>query len=614
MRTGELRRNGVSLGLQPQPAKVLVLLASVPGEVVSRQELAQRVWGTETFVDFEQGLNFAISQIRHALQDDAEHPRFIETLPKRGYRFIARVEHVPELHVHVAGGVSETAESHGLPASLRRWRKSWRIAAGAGALLLLVILAAYLRAPRGSTVAATGPIQSVAVLPFANLSSDPLQEYFSDGLTDEVITELARIGGLRVISRTSVGGYKGTRKHAPDIGQELRVDAIVEGTVERVSDRVRIRAQLIRTATDEHLWAASYDRDVNDLLQLEADVASDIARQIGHVAVNPQKRNRPVSLAAHEDYLRGRYYWNKRTEAGLRKGIEYFQKAIEQDPNYALPYSGLADSYIMLANWNFAPPGEVYPKAKAAARKALELDEQLAEAHTSLAYVTLLYDWDWQGADQRFRQAIALNPNYASAHHFYSICLMSAGRHAEAQAEIQRALELDPLSLIINSVHGWIYYEGRQYQQAVDQYNKTLEMDPGYVPTLLLLGTGYTRLGENSKAITQFEKARAAGGENGAVLSGLAQAYALSGQRTEARKILRRLERPSSSTFVSPWELALVYAALGDRAKAVQALERAADERVGWVVRLGVEPAFDSLRSEPQFERLRRRIGIPLAS
>jgi TolB-like protein/DNA-binding winged helix-turn-helix (wHTH) protein/Tfp pilus assembly protein PilF len=613
LRTGELRRNGVSLGLQPQPAKVLAALASAAGEVVSRQELAERVWGTETFVDFEQGLNFAIRQIRHALEDDADHPRFVETLPKRGYRFIAPVQHVPQLPGPVPGAGIEASKSQLSSAGLRTWRKAWRVAAAAGAVVLVAVLVAYLRSPRGSSVAAIGPIQSVAVLPFANLSSDPLQEYFSEGLTDEVITELARIGDLRVISRTSVMGYKGTRKRMPEIGQELRVEAIVEGTVERVGDRVRIRAQLIRTATDEHLWAASYDRDVNDLLQLEADVASDVARQIGRVSVNPQKRKRPVAVGAHEDYLRGRYHWNKRTEAGLRKGIEYFQKAIEQDPNYALPYSGLADSYIMLANWNFAPPGEAYPRAKAAAQKALELDEELAEAHTSLAYVTLLYDWDWQGADQRFRKAIALNPNYATAHHFYSICLMSAGRHAEAQAEIQRALELDPLSLIINSVHGWIYYEGRKYQQAIQQYNKTLEMDSAYVPTLMLLGTGYMRVGDYPKAIVQFEKARAVGGENGSVLSGLAQAHALSGKRAEARRILRRLEHPTSATFVSPWDMALLYAALGDKAKAVQSLERAADQHVGWVVRLGVEPAFDSLRDEPQFEQLRRRIGVPQA-
>lgn len=615
LRTGELRRNGTSLWLQPQPAKVLVLLARRAGAVVGRQELAKELWGDETFVDFEQGLNFAIRQIRHALGDDADHPRFVETLPRRGYRFIAPVEPVPEPQQPIAeANVAAGESAQALPAGFLHSRKPWRVAAAASVLLLVSLLVAYFRSPRGSTKAAAGPIQSVAVLPLANLSADPQQEYFSDGLTDELITELAKTGSLRVISRTSVTGYKGTHKRVPQIGQELQVDAIVEGSVERVGDRVRIRAQLIRTDTDEHLWAGSYDRDVSDLLRLEEDVASDIARQIGH-AVNPQaaRTKRRVSVGAHEDYLRGRYYWNKRTEAGLRKGIAYFQKAIEQDPGYALPYAGLADSYIMLANWNFAPPGEAYPKAKAAAQNALELDGQLAEAHTSLAYVTLLYDWDWQAADQRFRQAIALNPNYASAHHFYSICLMSAGRHSEAQAEIQRAQELDPLSLIINSVHGWIYYEGRKYQQAIQQYNKTLEMDPGYVPALLLLGSGYMRLGDYPKAIVQFEKARAAGGENGAVLSGLAQAYALSGKRAEARNILRRLERSSSATFVSPWELALVYAALGDKAKAVQSLERAAEEHVGWVVRLGVEPAFDSLRSEPQFEKLRRRVGIPLA-
>jgi TolB-like protein/DNA-binding winged helix-turn-helix (wHTH) protein/Tfp pilus assembly protein PilF len=613
LRTGELRRDGTSLKLQPQPARVLTLLVSQPGKVITRQELAEQVWGTETFVDFEQGLNFAIRQIRTALEDDADHPRFLETLPKRGYRFIAEVEGPPKAAVVAAESKAESpppGEENRPGKNPRSSTTLWAVA-GAG-VLLLTVLAIRRLGPGSDPKGTPGPIQSVAVLPLVALSADPVQEYFSDGLTDELITELAKIGDLRVISRTSVTGYKGTHRRVPEIGQELHVDAIVEGTVERVGDRVRIRAQLIHAATDQHLWAESYDRDLSDVLRLEGDVARDIAQQIGHRRSEQRTQlpdNRAVPVGAHEDYLKGRYYWNKRTKAGLQKGIEYFQKAIEQDPNYALAYAGLADSDIMLANWGFRSPGEAYPNAKAAARKALELDPQLVEAQTSLAYITLLYDWDWEGAERGFRQAIALNPNYASAHHFYSICLMTSGRQAEALAEIRRAQELDPLSLIINSVHGWIYYEGRQYDQAILQYTKTLEMDPSYVPALQDLGTSYVRMGAYRKAIAQFEKAIASAGDNGVVLSDLAQAHALAGDPAEAQKILQKLQKPAA-TFVSPWDLSLIYVALGNKRRAIGLLQKAADEHVGWVVLLGVDPALDPLRAEPQFKELMRRVRV----
>jgi TolB-like protein/DNA-binding winged helix-turn-helix (wHTH) protein/Tfp pilus assembly protein PilF len=613
--TGELRRDGTSLKLQPQPARVLVVLVSRAGEVVTRQDLAQQVWGTETFVDYEQGLNFAIRHIRAVLEDDAEHPRFLETVPKRGYRFIGAIEGSSE--EREAYGITRAAAGDGTTAKPARARRTWMLMAAAGAVFLVALALRYAGRERAAPKPSTASFQSIAVLPLANLSADAAQEYFSDGLTDELTTELAKIGGLRVISRTSVIPYKGGHKGAPQIGRELHVDAIVEGTVERVGARVRIRAQLIDAATDQHLWAQRYDRDVSDVLQLEGEVASDIAQQIGHVASEQRSalaRSHPVPPAVHEDYLRGRYYWNKRTEGGLRKGIEYFQKAVDQDPGYALAYAGLADSYIMLANWGFAPPAETYPKAQAAARKALELDEQLAEAHTSLAYVTLLYEWDWAAAEKRFRKALALNPNYASAHHFYSICLATSGRHSEALAEIKRAQELDPLSLIVNDVVGWIYYEGRQYDQARQQYTRTLEMDASYAPALLDLGTSYLRSGEYDKAIAQFARARAVTGDNGVVLSDLAQAYASSGRRAKAVQVLNRVQDLSATSFVSPWDLSLIYLSLGDRGEAISLLQKAADEHVGWVVRLGVDPAFDSLRGEPKFQRLVRRIRIPESS
>jgi TolB-like protein/Tfp pilus assembly protein PilF len=441
------------------------------------------------------------------------------------------------------------------------------------------------------------------------------QEFFSDGMTDELIADLAKFSRLRVISHTSVQRYKQTKRPLPEIARELNVDAVVEGTVMRSGDRVRITAQLIDARSDAHLWAESYERDVRDVLALQDEVAQRIATQVGiNLTVSDQTRRasiRVVDSAAQEAYLKGRYRWNQRTEAGLRAGIKYFQKAIDLDPNYPEAYAGLADCYIMMANWGFMQPSQAYPNAEVAARKALTLDSHLAEAYTSLAYVTLLYDWDWSGAEQKFRRAIELNPNYATAHHFYSIYLMAAGRHAEAQAEIRQAQALDPFSLIINTVVGWIFYEGRQYDQAIQQCEKTVEMDPNYAPALLDLGNIYLRTGDYKKAIAQFDRARAVAGETSVVLSYLAQVRALSGDRAAAQKILHQLEKPAPPLFVSAWDLALIHLALGHKEQALSFLEKAVEQHVGWVVRLGVDPALDSLRVEPRFKAMQQRVRIP---
>ncbi len=606
--TGDLRRNGILLKLQPQPARVLSILISRAGEVVSRQELIQQVWGSETFVDFEQGLNFAIRQIRAVLEDDAERPSFLETLPKRGYRFVAPILEQPTpLPTAAEGSVAP-----GPRITKLSWRYTAIIVCAIAAVTLLAWTATWMR--KSNQVGAYS-FSSLAVLPLQNLSGDPGQDYFADGMTDELTTQLAKIKSIRVISRTSAMRYKNAQKSLPEIARELNVDAVVEGSIVRSGNRLKLTAQLIDASTDRHLWADSYERDLQNVVSLQVEVAQDIAGQI-RAKLDAQDRaelskNNSVNPEAFEAYVRGRYFWNKRSQPDLNRGLSYFKQAIEKDPAYAPAYAGEADCYIMLANWNFVAPDEAYPKAKDAALKALQLNRGLAEAHTSLGYAKFLYEWNWNDAEREFRRAIDLNPNYASAHQFYSILLMASGRGTEALAEIKRAQELDPLSLIVNDVVGWIYYEERQYDRAEQQYTKTLEMEPEYVPALLDLGSVHLRTGNFQKALAEFEQAQKLSPENTLVLCALAQAYALSGQTAAARQVVHRLERISSSRFVSPWDEALIYTVLGEKNSALSLLEKAADQHVGWLVRLGVDPALDSLRAEPRFKKLEERVHIP---
>jgi tetratricopeptide (TPR) repeat protein len=370
-----------------------------------------------------------------------------------------------------------------------------------------------------------------------------------------------------MIAHNSVFHYKGQEIDAQKVGKDLGVQAVLMGRVAQRGNDLSISVELIDARDRSHIWGEHYDRKATDLAFLQKELAQDIAShlrwQLTPEGQTPERKIYTENIGAYQLYLKGRYFWNKRTEDDLRKGIECFQQAIDQDPNYALAYAGLADSYIIKANWRFGPSGEAYLRARAAALRALELDPQLAEAKTSVAYTTLLYQWDWKGAEKEFREAIALNPNYATAHHWFSICLLTAGRQAEAVTEIQRAQELDPLSLIITSVHGWIYYEGRKFDQAADYFRKTLEMNSQYVPALLDLGACYLRSGDNQKAMEQFQKARSAGGDTNRTLADIAQAHALSGDRSSALKILNQLEKSSNSRFVSPFDLSFVYAGAG---------------------------------------------------
>src|ERR1700734_2826319 len=471
LQSGEVRKSGLRIRVQQQPIKLLKALLERPGEVVTREELRGRVWPDESFGDFDQALNIAVGKLRSALGDSAENPRFIETLPKRGYRFIADVSVVdvdarpkrPESSAGDLPGLQEkkTEPAHKLQnaesAVVPPWRlwPARRVIVGLAFVVGLPMLALWFfhsdsRAPAG--------IRSLAVLPLNNLSGDASQNYFADGMTDELITDLAQISALRVISRTSVMTYKGARKPLPQIARELNVDAVVEGSVLRSGDQIRITAQLIEASTDKHLWSQSYEGELKDTLALQNQVARAIAEQI-RINLNPQeqaalKAAKVVNPEAYESYLKGRYFWNKRTPDSLKVALAYFNQAIEEDPTYARAYSGLADTYALLGDWQYGvmTPKEALPKAKAAATKALELDNTLSEAHNSLAFCFDAFDWDLESAGKEFQRAIELNPGYATAHHWHAWHLSLLGRYDEAIEEMKKAKNLDPLSISLTPI------------------------------------------------------------------------------------------------------------------------------------------------------------------
>ena len=593
---------GKSMHVEPKAMHVLVYLAEHAGQVVPKERLIRAVWA-DTFVT-DDVLTRCISELRKAFDDDAHESRVIQTIPKGGYRLIAPVQ-----------GKTPTQ-----PVAMPT-RASWRrvaLVGGIGVVLLTVlVLGLSLRGRRQGLVgrANPAPIRSLAVLPLENLSRDPEQEYFADGMTEALITDLSKIGALRVISRTSVMQYKGAKKPLPQIARELNVDGVIEGSVQRSGDRVRITAKLIHAPTDTHLWAESYERDLRDVLALQDDVARAIASQI-RIKLTPQEQvrlasARPVNPEAHEAYLKGRYFWNKRTEEGLKKSLEYFQKAIDVDPNYALGYAGLADSYGILGNNGHLPPRETHPKAKAAALKALELNDNVAEAHSTLAAVMEEYDFDWAGAEKQHKRAIELNPNCATAHHYYAWHLAHRERVEESITEIKRAQELDPLSLIINMNVGRMLYYGRRYDEAIEQYRKTLEMDPNLPWAHYLLGVAYEQKGMHGESIAELQKAVSPSEINTIRLAALARAYALDGRRSKALKILHQLKELSKRRYVQPVFVALIYEALGDKDRAFLWLEKAYQDRSVNVPALRTDARFDSLRSDPRFQDLLRRIGLP---
>ena len=449
----------------------------------------------------------------------------------------------------------------------------------------------------------------MAVLPLWNLSGDPNQDFFADGMTDELITHLAKIRSLRVISHTSTMQFRNTNVSIPEIAKRLQVEMVLEGSVVRSGDRVRITAQLIDARTNQHLWAEEYDRDVRDILALQGEVAREVARNIS-ATVTPQERKqltnpRQVNVAAYEAYLKGRFYWNKRTADGMKKGSEYFQQAIAKDPNYGLASSGLADCNSGLAWHGFLSPAEALPKAKAAALKAIELEPESGEGHASLG-LALYHQGEWAGAESEFKRALELSPAYANAHHWYGDYLSSIGRHEEAINEAKRAFELDPLSSIINSWLGLRYYFARRYDDAIDQGQKVVEFDPNFAPAHLLLGQAYLQKGMDQRAIPEFQKAAQLSGESPLYLSQVGVAFAAAGKTTDALGVVDSLRRMGAGKYVSSYGVAEIYTALGDKREARNWLKGAYNERAVWMCYMNVDPILDPLRSEADFQIPRR--------
>jgi TolB-like protein/DNA-binding winged helix-turn-helix (wHTH) protein/Tfp pilus assembly protein PilF len=626
LQSGELRKAGLRIKLQQQPMKLLEILLERPGEVVTREELCSRVWPNESFGDFDQALNIAIGKLRGAFGDSAENPRFIETLPKRGYRFIAEVSVVGEDSrfkklESTHGDLPSAKQSHDAveegpttsPTTPKRrlWPAKGFLVAF---VLIMSLLALGVWLSRSRSVAPPG-IRSLAVLPLENLSGDASQNYFADGMTDELITDLAQISALRVISRTSVMVYKGARKPLPQIARELNVDAVVEGTVLRSGDQVRITAQLIEAATDKHLWSQSYEGGLRDTLALQNGVARAIADQI-RISLTPQEKAalqnvKVVNPEAYESYLKGRYFWNKRTAGGLKVALAYFKQAIEQDPKYGPAYSGLADTYALLGDWQYAvmTSKEAFPKAKAAAIEALALDSALGEAHNSLAFVLDGFEWDLDSGGKEFRRAIELNPGYATAHQWYAWHLSLLGQFDEAITEMKKAENLDPLSLIINADLAELLVLAHSSDESISQSRKTIEMDPGFALAHNQLAQAYLQKHMYAEAVAELQKAVQLSGNSPTCLANLARAYVLSGKRSEAVKLLSDLKRRSTASYSNASEIAAVYASLGDSDQAMTWLEKGYEERFNPGVLL--RPGFDSLRSDPRFRDLVHRIGLP---
>ena len=616
---GQLRRSGRNLKVERVPMEVLLFLVQQRGQLVTREQLVEKVWGKDAYFDTDNSINGAIWKIRQILKDDPEQPRFIQTITGKGYRFIAPVS-CPDTAPEAVAEAPRPSVREDAATRFPRWGSL-----GISMLAIVIVVIAgwgvYVRwfdfqvRPLGS-----GGRIMLAVLPFENLTGDAGQEYFSDGLTEEMISQLGDLDPrhLRVIARTSVMHYKHSQESIPQIGKDLGVQYVIEGSVRRDSERVRITAQLIQVSDQSHLWAREYDRELSHLLELQSEIAREVANEIefslsGRRPIKAREAAAPVpdpkSYEAYDLYLKGRYFWNKRTEGGFRQAADYFQQAIDKDPNYGRAYAGLADTFTLMSTWFVGSQNELMPKARTAALRALELDESLAEAHASLALIRENYDYDWPGSEKEFRRAIQLDPQYATAHQWYAELLSWQGRFEEAFAESERARQLDPLSLIIASDYGWILYDSRQFDNAVKQARLVLELDPNFDHARALIIPCYFQLGRSDEAVDLIN--RWAGRDQGQwTLAWKVAVYSRSGHAEEARRAVAKLEQISRPRADRTPTLLLGYLNAGEKDQAIELLQRAYSEHSNVVVQIKVNPMFDPIRNDPRFKDLLRRVGL----
>ena len=605
-----------------QPFQILALLLDRPGEMVTREELRAKLWADDTFVDFDHGLNSAVQRLRNCLSDTAEKPLWIETIPRRGYRFIAPVESESSAAAAPNGNPSRSSSSETHLAGTRagspvrvRGAKDWA-AASVVAIALFVGVGLSLNGVRerlGLRVSSPS-IQSLAVLPLVNLSGDPDQEYFADGMTEALTTDLGKISGLRVISRTSAMQYKTTKKPLSQIARELNVDALVEGTVARSGSHLRITANLVQPSPERHLWAESYESEVGDALGVQEKITRAIVRQI-QVRLTQKEQIllgpvRTVNPQAQDLYLRGLYiFLTGGTAESSEKAINYFQQALEKDPNYAPAYAGLAQAY---ATWSpgMSRPRDLMPKAKGFALSALSLDDTLASAHSTLGYIELLYDWNWSAAEEEFKRTMALNPNYVWAHEWHSRFLVTSGRTEEAIAEVKQSIGLDP-SPLSGDYSIWVFILARRYDLALDRAQALTELAPNFSWGHFDLAQIYEQTGRTEEAAREFLKADELFGMAPHKIAMLEEAMAKSGAEGYWRRTLRNYKESAKSNYVPSVMVAAACVRTADKECAFRWLERGFEERDDLMINLKVEPIFDAIRSDPRFQDLVRRVGIP---
>lgn len=594
--------------LEPKVMEVLLCLAEQAGEVISKERLIQTVWADRFVTD--EVLTTAVFELRKALRDEARNPRFIQTVPKRGYRFIAPISF--DTPASLSPTEATLSDQKDIP-PIKTSNVRWILATGALTALLILLLITFStgdwwRGIKGKTVV---PFRSVAVLPIKDLSVEQPHNTFADSITEALITDLARLTPLRVVSRTSVMPYRNSNQSTTDIARALGVDTIVEGSIFRAGDRVRITVQLIDASNDQHLWAESYERDGRDLLALQGEVARIIAEEIrANLALKERaihSATRSISVEAREVYLKGRELWNRRTEEGLNKSLAQFEHATGLDPGYAEAYAGIADAYVMLVNHNHLRPEDAYPKAKAAALRAVQLDATLAESHASLGLVKLVCDWDLSGAEQEFKRAISLNPDYASARMWYSWHLWAAGHLDEALKEIRRAQELDPGSLALHLTAGDILFRLNRQDEAVEAYSKVLDINPSYMLAYKALGHCYHKKGMEREAGAAYTKAIELSGT--VTFDELSKNFVWWSKSNDQRYLLNKMSVLLKQKYVRSSHIARIYLDLGERDRAFEWLERAYKERDVNLLFLRTEEGWNPIRHDPRFSNLVDRIG-----